>query len=104
MNLGTGPFFLNEKGELNLRLQPILAGWLFDRKGLYGFNFLSKVKVVYHNPKRKDTFGRNAVKPKKIIFNDKDANPVEIRSDTIPSPYAEQIRSRQIRRLDVYLG
>ena len=103
MNLGTRPFFLNAQNELNLKFSPLLAGWLFDRKGKYSFNFLSKIWVTYHNPKRKDTFGKNAAKIKKIIFNDKDGNSVEISSDTIPLPYAEQIRSRQITHLNIYL-
>jgi hypothetical protein len=103
MNVGIKPFFLNEKNELNLRFQPILAGWLFNHNGTYSFNFLSKIKVVYHNPKRKDTFGRNAAKIKKITFNDRDGKPIEITSNTIPSPYAEQIRSRQIKQIDIYL-
>lgn len=102
INIGKEPFFLNHKNELNLRFQPILAGWLFDRKGNYSFNFLSKIRLTYHNPKRKDTFGRNAARIKKIIFNDRDLSPVEITSDTIPSPYAQQIRSCQIKRLDIY--
>ncbi len=103
MNVGKAPFFLNKQNELNLRLEPLLAGWLFDKKGNYSFNFLGKVLVVYHNPKRKNTFGRNATKAEKIIFNDSNANPVEISSDIIPSPFAEQVRSRQIKRIDLYL-
>ncbi len=104
MNTGLKPFFLNDKGELNLQFKPILAGWLFRKKDkAYSFNFLSKITVTYHNPKRKDTFGKNAVKPHKIIFKDKDGNPVQIPSDTIPSPYARQIRSRQIKQIDIYL-
>jgi hypothetical protein len=105
MNLGPEPFILDGKNELNLQFKPILAGWLFTPKDkTYSFNFLGKIWVVYHNPKRKDTFGKNAVYPNKIILNDKDGNPVEITSDTIPSPYAEQVRSRQINRIDVYFG
>lgn len=104
MNTGNKPFFLNQRGELNLRLRPCLAGWLFRRDGSYSFNFLSDIRVVYHNAKRKDTFGRNAVKTAKITFQDKDKKPVEISSNTIPSPYAEQIRSRLIKRIDIYLG
>lgn len=105
MNMGLKPFILNGKDELNLRFRPILAGWLFTKKDkTYSFNFLSTIKVVYHNPKRKDTFGRDAVKPRKIIFKDTDENPIEIPSDTIPSPYAEKIRSRQIKQIDIYLG
>ncbi len=103
MNLGLKPFFLNDKDELNLRFNPLLCGWLFDKKGNYSFNFLSKVGVTYRNPKRKDTFGSNAAKIKKITFSDRDANPVEIPSDTLPYPYAEQVRSRQIDRIDIYL-
>jgi hypothetical protein len=104
MNVGTKPFFLNAQNELNLKFSPILAGWLFAQKDkTYGFNFLGKIRVTYHNPRRKDTFGKNAVRPKKIVFNDKNGNPIEILQDTIPSPYAEQIRSRQINRIDMYL-
>jgi len=104
MNVGTKPFFLNEKDELNLKFSPILAGWLFTKKNkTYSFNFLSKIGVTYHNPKRKDTFGKNAAKPRKIVFNDTDRNPVEILQDTIPSPYAQQIRSGQIKQIDIYL-
>ena len=105
MNVGPRPFILNNNGELNLQFKPILAGWLFTKEdNTYSFNFLSKICVVYHNPKRKDSFGENAVTPKKIVFKDKDGNPVEIASDTIPSPYAKQIRDRQVKSLSIYLG
>jgi len=104
MNLGRRPFFLNEKNELNIRLEPILCGWLFQRRGgTYGFNFLSKVRVTYHNPKRKNTFGKDAVKIKNIILKTGDGKAVEIPHDVIPAPYAQQIRSRQITRIDAYL-
>jgi hypothetical protein len=105
MNLGKEPFILNAKNELNLKFSPLLAGWLFTQKEkTYSFNFLGKIWVVYHNPKRKNTFGKDAVKATKIIFNDKDGNPVELTSDIIPSPYAQQIRSHQISRIDVHFG
>lgn len=103
INLGIKPFFINERGELNLRFAPILAGWLFESKNkTYTFNFLSAIKVIYHNSKRGNTFGKNAVKPKKILFIDKNGHTVELKSDTIPYPYAQQIRSRQINSIDIY--
>ncbi len=105
MNLGRRPFTLNNDGNLTLKFDPLLAGWLFRKKEkTYAFNFLSKVRVVYHNPLRKNTFGKNGVTCKKIIFNDRDGNPVEIPGNTIPAPYALQIRERQIKRIDIYLG
>ncbi len=104
MNAGPRPFLLNDKKELILSFRPALAGWLFDKKEkTYAFNFLSSVCVIYHNPQKKDTFGVNAAKISRIIFNDKDAKLVELPQDTIPPPYAEQIRSRLIKRIDIYL-
>jgi len=102
MNLGKGPFYLDDKNELNLKIKPLLAGWLFDSKGIYCFNFLSKIRVIYYNPKKKDTFGKKSAKITKIVFNDKDDKLVEIHSDVIPAPYAQQIRSCLIKRIDVY--
>lgn len=105
INSGKIPFFLNEKGELSLRLSPVLAGWLFSQKDkTYSFNFLSKILVTYYNPKRKDTFGKSAVSIKKIVFNDRDGRKIELPSDTIPHPYAEQVRSRQITQINIFLG
>jgi hypothetical protein len=102
MHAGLCPFSLNETGQLNLTFNPILAGWLFDKAGKYLFNFLSKIQVTYHNPKRKDTFGKNSVKVSKIIIFENGC-PLEINSATIPAPYAQKIRSRQINKIDIYL-
>ena len=103
MNVGQKPFFLNDKNQLNLIFKPVLAGWLFDKKGNYSFNFLSTISLTYHNPRRKNTFGKDSAKIKKIIFSDNRAKDIELAQDTIPSPYAEQIRLRQIRKIDIYL-
>ena len=109
MNLGLKPFILNDKNELNLQLKPVLPGWLFTYSAkhkdfIYSFNFLSQVWVTYRNAKKRDTFGKKRVIAQKIIFNDKDGNLVRIDSDTIPHPYAEQIRSRKIIHLEVLLA
>lgn len=103
MNVGKNPFLLNEKNELNLIFRPTLAGWLFDKNGQYSFNFLSKVRVVYHNRKKKNTFGKNAAVIKKLSFQDKAGNPINVNSDTLPHPYAEQVRQLLIKRIDATL-
>ncbi len=104
MNLGEVPFLLDAKNELNLQFRPILAGWLFTKEECtYSFNFLRKISVTYHNPKRKDTFGKSAARINKILFNDASGKNVQIISDTVPSPYALQIRSGQINKIDIYL-
>ncbi|MFH0827438.1 MAG: cellobiose phosphorylase [Candidatus Omnitrophota bacterium] len=104
MNIGPNPFFINDRQELNLKFAPALAGWLFSKKdNRYSFNFLGKILVVYHNPKRKNTFPAKGARIKKIIFNDENGQPVKIDSDTVPHPFAQQIRSQRVRRLDILL-
>jgi hypothetical protein len=103
MNLGAQPFLLDSNGKLSFCLRPALAGWLFDRKGMYSFKLMSKIDLAYHNPKRKDTFGKDGVKVQRIVLRDKDNSAVEIKNNTIPSPYAQQVRARLISRIDAYL-
>jgi len=102
MNTGINPFYLDNNKQLNLTFKPLLPAWLFNRQGEYSFNFLSTIQVTYHNPKRKDTFGKNNAKVSKIILLE-DENPIEMNSETIPSPYAQKVRSRQINKIDIYL-
>lgn len=94
MCIGKKPFFLDKKNNLNLRFQPILPKWLFKKDNTFSFNFLGEIFVTYHNPKMKDTFNIN---PKKIIFDD-----IEINGNVISSPYAERIRNREVKKIDIY--
>ncbi|MDD5130655.1 MAG: cellobiose phosphorylase [Candidatus Omnitrophica bacterium] len=106
MNAGVSPFSLDKTGQLILTFQPNLAGWLFDKTGDYSFNFLSQINVTYHNPKRKDTYrkgAKNGVSINKIIIWDGN-NPIQFNSSVIPAPYAQAIRSQQIKNIDIYLG
>ena len=104
MNIGKSPFFLDAKAELNLKFDPHLAGWLFDKETkTYSFTFLSKIKVIYHNLKLKNTFGRDGVSIKKVNFLDAAGKAVEIKSNIIPSIFAQQIRSCRIKQIDITL-
>jgi hypothetical protein len=103
MNVGKKPFSLDGRSKLQLRFDPALAGWLF-KNGKYSFNFLRHIRVTYYNPKKKDTFGKSAAKVKRIVFKDSNSKAVELNSESIPSPYAEQIRSRLVKAIDIHLG
>jgi hypothetical protein len=104
MNMGKELFFMDKENRLCLKFAPILNGWLFAKKTrTYAFNFLGKVRVVYHNSSLKNTYGKNRVTPSNIVFSQKDGKRVEIKGDTIPSPYASEIRARLIKQVDVYL-
>lgn len=104
MNLGNSPFFMNDRGELNFRFAPALPGWLFNKDKTFSFRLFSDISVIYHNPGRKDTFGNNGVRPQRLVFRDATGKQVEISGDILPAPYAQQLRSRQIKSIDVYLS
>ncbi len=105
MNIGQRPFRIDERGALSFVLEPSLARWLFRPKEKdYSFNFLKNTRITYHNPKMKDTFGKNGVRVRTITLSGAGAKPVVIDADTIPAPYALQLRQGLINAIDVELG
>lgn len=119
MNTGGKPFVL-VNGELTLQLKPILPGWLFSRKtsaityvnasqelekiqlpaNSYAFNFLGSILVVYHNPRRRDTY-KAKIKTIHLTYPDK-PQPVVLQSAVVPSPQARDIREKKVQRIDVH--
>lgn len=111
MNIGDKPFFLNKKGDLMLRFRPVLPAWLFTKKAQEGFpknsfafRFLNKTTVVYHNPRMKNTAGKNSVKTRFIVLRYDNGKKLEIKKDVIESPYSQDVRDRKVKRIDIYLG
>ncbi len=123
MNIGKKPFSLNANKELILSFNPALPGWIFtteptcleyfDIKGtrkkielhenIYAFNFLGGTIVVYHNPKRGNTFGENAVQVEGITLTYHNRKrPITISSHVVASPYSNDVRERKIERIDVF--
>ncbi len=92
--------FTYEKGELQLHFNPILPGWMFDEQGYASFTFLSKCKVTYCNPARKDTYGKDAAKITKIIFAD---TKEEITGSYLSGDLAERIRNGEVKDIRICL-
>ncbi len=122
MNVGPQPFSLDGNKRLTLQFNPALKGSLFTGKkttaefvdrhavhhkmelpaNTYAFNFLASTVVVYHNPKRQDTFGpkKPGVREIRLTYAT-DNRPEVLTSAVIPSPFAEDIRDRKVSRIDV---
>jgi hypothetical protein len=98
---GKHPFYVRDD-QLNLRLEPVLPGWLFTDSGTLGFNFLGDTHITYHNPDRLDTFNLKTV-INKIVLNLSNGNEIKISDEVIPPPYAEMVRNGQVNSMDVYL-
>ena len=123
MAIGSRAFSTNGVGDLNFSLHPVLPSWLFTEleqktrflvDGVmteitipaqsFTFMFLSDILVTYYNPTQKDTFGENAVKPLSWVLTDGAGQSQNYTGATLDANFAQRIRSKQIRRIEVTLG
>lgn len=121
MTTGPRPFRFDNKGELNLRFEPVLPDWLFTSKkqtitllGQQGkielpeqtlsFMFLGKTLVVYHNPKMKNSFGENGVKPVSLKLIDWTGQINTIESEFLGDELARSVRDGKISKIEITLG
>ncbi len=116
-------FSVSEDGALRCRLQPILPAAYFTQKtttrviesnagarsitlpkNTCAFVLLGSMLVVYHNPRRRDTFGPRAVRPQRYELTLCDGVTHALHAEWLGEHYASQIRSGAITRIDVHLG
>ncbi|MFA5976267.1 MAG: hypothetical protein WC859_08920 [Elusimicrobiota bacterium] len=110
MGLGRWPFrWVN--GELHFQPEPTLPRWFFsekERDGFppqsFGFRLFNRSWVVYHNPKRRDTFGPGAVRP--VAFTVVQVNGEESRYPVhfLPDSLARALRDGKLERVTIELG
>ncbi|MBI5416082.1 MAG: hypothetical protein HZA29_04630 [Candidatus Omnitrophica bacterium] len=109
-----------KEGELCLQFKPALPGWLFTRRPtvleyinqssqkmtvrlpahVYAFLFLGSTLVVYHNPKRRDTY-KASIKEIHLTYPHS-PQPVVLASSFIPPPHSQEIRKNKVQRVDIY--
>ncbi len=124
MNVGRRPFSLGPDKKLVLRFEPCLPLFFFTQqetvrtwiagdgrsetiripKDCFAFIFLGKTLVVYHNPKRMDTFGKNRSWPKKIRISGRKGILAEFEGSVVPDPWARRVRDEEVSRIDIELG
>jgi len=104
MAAGEKPFYLNERGELALQFKPALPGWLFtEEENSFAFCFLGNTPVVYHNPLRGNTFGKDGVAVEKIDLWT-EGRKVSVSGGELAGELAENVRKGLVHRVDVHLG
>jgi len=124
MMAGPQPFYLDEREELGLKLEPRLPEWLFTREeqeiayddgqgsmvraqlpaDAVAFKFLGRTLVVYHNPGRKNTYGPHAARPASYRLVYRDGRAEDLPGATVGQRYALQVRGGEVARMDVALG
>ncbi len=115
MCLGREPFFVDDRSRLCLQFKPIIKKDLFTRDSsvfkmdsktiklpanTFSFKLFSSILVVYHNPKRRDTFKTEV----KRIIVETPQKKFTLNSKIISSPLSYAVRERKVKRIDIYLG
>lgn len=106
MFLGNGGFLMKQ-GRLSFTLCPRLADWIFNEEGLAEFTILSKCRVIYSNPGRRSTFGKNSAKIVTMnLFYDKISGKenAEIQGAYLNEEQALDLRSGKIIRIEAHLA
>ena len=98
MFLGKGGFAVKD-GALTFSLEPKLAGWLFDENGKAEFTLMSKCKVAYNNPLRKNTYGADGVAVTKLHVFFSDGKETVVEGNTLTGTLAEELRNGAIVRI-----
>jgi len=124
MVVGENPFFLDEKGKLALKLRPVLPSWLFTKKkathryhdgggklreivvpkNAFAFKFLGRALVIYHNQKRKDTFGKDGVKVASYRLKYNGGKEKTVAGDVMKASLARDVREGRVKQIDVVLS
>ena len=60
--------------------------------------------MTYHNPRRRNTFGADAVEPTCWKITDLDGKTTVVEGDAITGALARQIRDRKVSRIEIELG
>ncbi|MGI8317170.1 cellobiose phosphorylase [Halobacillus mangrovi] len=94
--------FVMEDGALTLKLQPLLPEWLFNEQNQLTFTFLGEIEVTYDNPNRKPTFGDEGASVVRYILHDEEGSTV-IEGQNIQGDWAEKVRDRAFKKIDVIL-
>ncbi|WP_327204735.1 hypothetical protein [Paenibacillus sp. DMB20] len=88
--------FSYENGRLELTLQPILPGWLFDERGEVSFKFLGRVAVTYRNERKADTFGPQAAVVSDMKLRARDGSEIAVKGNRVSGELAEAVRSGDV--------
>ena len=101
MTAGHRPFVMNDKGELELRLSPVIPADYFTREGTFSFVFLGKTRVTYYNQPRADTFASGQAIQRLTITWDNGAT-TDIEGPIVTRTFAERIRGQEARTIEAY--
>ncbi|MFH1825867.1 MAG: cellobiose phosphorylase [bacterium] len=100
MMTGKEIFYLDKSGKLCFKLDPKLPSWLF-KNGQLSFKLLGSIDVTYVNKKGKNTYAGLKPTSYKLTLNKETKI---IKAPFIKEPYAQLIRDRKVKKIEVVLA
>ncbi|SDC24037.1 hypothetical protein SAMN05421734_105195 [Pelagirhabdus alkalitolerans] len=105
MFIGKEPFKYDEaRNELIFALKPVLPKDFFTESNQAQFKLFKQIDVIYHNKQNKDTYGDDGVQPVHYTLTLSNGQHVQAEGPEVTGSLAEQIRSMDVRQIDVELG
>jgi len=103
MFVGKGGFAVQD-GRVSLRLEPVLEGRMFDEAGDISFMLCGKCRVTYHNPQRKNTYGKNGVKIVKMLVQPAEgALKAEVDGSALQESLALAVREGKVSAIEAWM-
>lgn len=97
-------FFTKEKRIEKLQLSPKETVEVEIAADSFAYRFLGSSLVIYHNPKRANTFGQDGVKVTKFKLLDQNGKEYQIEASTVKGELAKKIRAGEFKEINIFLA
>ena len=77
---------------------------VFVPRNCFAFKFIGRTLVIYHNEKRKSTFGKDQAQVVAYTLQYRDGTTGAVPGDSLDTSSAMDVREGQVRRMDVVLS
>jgi hypothetical protein len=103
MFIGERMFYIGDDG-LKITFAPALPSDFFTANGTAAWTFMGQCTVVYSNPGRKSTFGKDAARVTGMKLLTISGETVEVEGDTLSGEMAETLRNGGYVRIDAKMA
>ena len=100
----TADLFTKEKRVEKLQLSENKAVEVEIPADAFAYRFLGQTLVIYHNPERKNTFGKDGVSPAAYKLIDHEGKVYQREDSVIKGELAEKIRAGEFKEINIFLA
>ncbi|MGM0499921.1 MAG: hypothetical protein ACQERL_06890 [Bacillota bacterium] len=95
--------FTSEKRIEKLQLSENKAVEVEIPAASFAYRFLGSTLVIYHNPKKEDTFGRDGVQVTEFELIDQAGKKYQVKGSAVKGELAQKIRKGEFKEINIFL-